>query len=346
MVILLHAIWPLKSQTFTDRSGSFVVIAIIDGITRLAVPAFFMISGALVLSNPIKNVKNFYKKSLIKLFIPFVIFALLAYFYYHIRNNSPFTLANFIARLSNYADIQLSMWFMYVILIIYLFIPYLQKIVTYLSRDSLRRLIVTIFITGNLFNTIALVSNGFGRPLLSGVYIGNIVTYTNYLLAGYYLYHYDINRKNQIRLYTAGLVALSLLVITGWFMPDWKTFDGIAQGDAIFAFFIGIAGFTFFKYHVGRITIKKNLGQALAKVSNLVFYIYMLQSIAIDESTRLMFTVYNGNPNIIESLGLRLVATAITFVATLILAYLFSHVYDEAIKLLSKAFTSLTRSAS
>ena len=81
-VILIHVNWRYFGSVYTMSETSFAwsMEAIINIVTRFSVPVFMMLSGAFILQNAENgNAVFFYKKSLKKIFIPFVLAVLIGY---------------------------------------------------------------------------------------------------------------------------------------------------------------------------------------------------------------------------------------------------------------------------
>ena len=89
------------------------------------------------------------------------------------------------------------LWFLPTIILIYMFIPFLKKLVKALSKKELFTLILLIIIFGNLFKVLNELSNIFNHGVLENFTIPDLIIYTNYLFIGYYLYKYNvkINKK-------------------------------------------------------------------------------------------------------------------------------------------------------
>lgn len=110
-----------------ESSPSLVVIAenFINVITRVAVPSFFMLSGALVLDGgSIKDTDKFYKRAIYKIFIPFVtvyLFWGLWYTFKYLKNSE-----SLVKILSVWVECTFgNLWFMPVLCAIYMIAPLL-----------------------------------------------------------------------------------------------------------------------------------------------------------------------------------------------------------------------------
>lgn len=148
------------------------------------VPVFVMISGAILL-NPEKeysSILSFYKKRVNRLLIP-ILFWTLFYLIWSIAKNSFLGREYTLDTLLN--DLLIGrpfyhMWYLYMVIGLYLFTPFLKKIVKYSSYKEL------LFLTFMLF-VISLTAFGSGSifPHHSNVFILMFPIYLSYFFAGY-----------------------------------------------------------------------------------------------------------------------------------------------------------------
>src|SRR5699024_10071113 len=104
-------------------------------------------------------------------------------------------------------------WFMYIIILIYIFIPFIKVLVQNLKRNELRNLIIVIFILGNVLKTINLYTSKIDITLFTGITLKDITIYSNYVLLGYYLYNYDIKQNTRKKIYIIGILCILLIPI-------------------------------------------------------------------------------------------------------------------------------------
>lgn len=152
---------------------------LINSFTRFSVPIFVMLSGALLLTKK-ENTGEFYKKRLLKICYPFIFWTIVYIFY----NTDVFDLgkdeliATIMYRLKNGANAHL--WYLYMIIGLYLAIPFLQKIVQHATTKELEIFLVLWFISLFIFNK--------NLPTyLPKLDISFFSSYTGYLILGYYL---------------------------------------------------------------------------------------------------------------------------------------------------------------
>lgn len=337
LVVLIHVIAPYQYATFNNHDKlSFLSLATINSITRMAVPAFFMLTGAFLLNRTFSTItKDSYlkwiKKTAVRLIIPFLIFSVIGYIYSRLSNNLQPTFLNFMANLFNYPGVQYHMWFMYSIILIYLFIPFLQKFISSLRRNELKILVVVIFLCGNLLKTINLISNNYDKTLFSGISIPDLIIYTNYLFIGHYLSKYEISKKQYAATLIAGIVSLIALPLTMLSMNTAESADSLSSATQLSPFFIGIAGFVSIKRYCKNHSFPKRAQVIITRFSSISFYVYMIHVVILDAIQR-----YNPIDaiNLAGYILLIITQLAITLSISTIIAIIFNLIYAKSLNLL------------
>lgn len=177
-VIAIHASSGYLNST--DIAGfDWKYANLINSFTRFSVPIFVMLSGALLLTKE-ESTEQFYKKRLLKICYPFIFWTIIYFFY-----NTPIfelsydqLLSALVYRLKNGANAHL--WYLYMIIGLYVAIPFLQKIVQHASIRELEIFLVLWFVTLFIFNKNFLTY----LPKLDLTFFSS---YTGYLILGYYL---------------------------------------------------------------------------------------------------------------------------------------------------------------
>lgn len=144
-VIILHVMDEYLAKIDLDNF-QWILYQSERTIGRLSVPVFLMLSGALIL--PIKNnTLSFYKRRIPQFLTVTIIYSIATNLVYEITlNSSQTSIENLnIFRLA-FSTHAYQMWFMYVIILIYLIAPYLQKSMKRFSEQEITlSLIVIIF---------------------------------------------------------------------------------------------------------------------------------------------------------------------------------------------------------
>lgn len=193
-IILLHissVFFGATSSIPNISYSSYILSFFVNGLVRFAVPVFVMLSGAFNLSNK-KNqdCEFFYKKILLKVFIPAITFSLV-YSVFSIINGQ-----DFIHVCLNYVlgNPYYHMWFVFMIVGLYLLTPFLITVLD------------TIPLSKNFFwVSLVITVSGYGSEHLFNWDLGLSISYLGYYLLGYYVYKTS-NQKNTKK----GLIKIGL----------------------------------------------------------------------------------------------------------------------------------------
>jgi surface polysaccharide O-acyltransferase-like enzyme len=208
-----------------------------------------MISGATLLGKGYQ-LSEFYKKRLFRVLIPFL-FWMVVYWIYRWTTLSPkmqpHTFSNCLkwgGDLFLKEGISKHFWYIYMILFIYLFVPFLGKALRKLSLSVISNLLLLWVVLTFIFKSIPLNmyswSGDYGTKIL-GYFL-----YSGYLILGYYLYKLPVN-SSKIRLEAALVFMLSVVVssVTTYFfsrevhkldlsMYSYLSVNTIIQSIAVF----------------------------------------------------------------------------------------------------------------
>ena len=193
MVIIIHVSNVYCRKYGLISSNSYVFSLIFNTISRVSVPIFFMISGALLLN------RNFDKSKYINRIIKFIIlivawdiiYLIWEYLYLGIKYDKLYMLL-----VSPY---RAHLWFLYTIIILYL----IQPILKYILNKANNLIKIGLFILWFIFSTLSMYNYTIAQTF-------TIFCYTGYFVIGYYLYNYIKNQK----LNKYNLIAILMLLIS------------------------------------------------------------------------------------------------------------------------------------
>lgn len=189
-VIVIHVDTPVMNMNFGRNMEFWWIGLVIDNLVRFAVPLFLVLSGATLLTKQYRLV-DFYKKRMSRVVVPFL-FWLPAYWVFRWFMLRPFerplnfdSIMNWGVNLFITEGVSIHLWFVYMILLLYLFIP----LISHILRKVSRRVVV-------LFLFLWLVLNGLQ---ISGVFsidgfsllfkkLYGYSLYSGYLVLGYFLH--------------------------------------------------------------------------------------------------------------------------------------------------------------
>lgn len=193
-VILIHISTPTVKMTYGKQMDYWLVGNLFDTAVRFAVPIFLMLSGATLLGKEY-SLRDFYQKRMLRVLVPFLFWAPLYVLF------SWFTVTHtadthtwayklvWLSKLWSKSGISVHFWYIYLILVLYLFIPFLNKALKKLSNKAITVILVLWFCM-NILNMIVPIT--FDKiPFLTKL-IG-YMRFMGYILLGYYLFKLNIS---------------------------------------------------------------------------------------------------------------------------------------------------------
>jgi surface polysaccharide O-acyltransferase-like enzyme len=231
-----------------------------DSLSRMGVPLFFMVSGYLLLGRS-EQIPGFFRKRFVKVGIP-TLFWSVAYLLWSVeayRNGAmtPIGVGLSMLKAMYLGDVEIHLWFLYILIGIYLVVPILRVFVSAASRRDLAYFVVLWFIATSLFE-MAQRMVGFPTALVIPVVTG----YVGYFMLGYLLADVELDRR--------GL----LLSIIGIILAVAITFFGInilsVKAGPIDAYFYSYFSPPSVLAAVCGFFLLKELGQKLGRMGTLV----------------------------------------------------------------------------
>lgn len=308
-VILIHASTGFLNN-FNPDSFNWNYANIINSFTRCAVPIFVMLSGALLLPKS-EETLVFYKKRVTKLLLPFGFWTIIYTIYYFYKYTK-------FERLSQSQILEIiqdkvlhganaHLWYLYMILGIYLAIPYLQKLLKQLSIKEIEYFLIIWGISMIIMNK-RFYSNvpKFDLTFFSG-YIG-------YLILGYYLSVKDFRSNKFIHLLIYIIGGIITAIGTYLLSAEVKKYDPmfyyyLFPTTAFCAFFL----FTTAKKYFSK---KTNLPKWIQVIDQYSFGIYLVHIIPLNYLHPL-FSKYMSTMFVIP------LVTIATTIASICIIYLF-----------------------
>ncbi len=201
-VVAIHTV--SYAASLTERaSASYQVLTLFVFTFVSCNLLFVMISGALLLPVQHESAGAFYRKRLLKVAVPLVVYYIL---YVCAKNGviatlSPAKLPGLFVRMLSGAPVEAPhFWLIYVILFLYLITPLLRWFLGHIPDAVCRGLIIAIFVTNAVSCYLPLL--GIALPLMDRV----VGTYAGVYVLGYYLSKENIRRQNAFFL-AAGVLS-------------------------------------------------------------------------------------------------------------------------------------------
>jgi surface polysaccharide O-acyltransferase-like enzyme len=181
-VVLLHTAAVVVLNGVVG-SGSWLVGNLYESFVRWCVPVFVMISGALLL-DPAKNedLRTFYTKRASRITVPLLFWSAFYLLYASAKGRvlgAPLSPVDLLTRLI-LGQPYFHMWFLYMMVTLYLFTPFLRKIVVGSTRGELTILTILAFLIAALSAIEASVSGNDSK-----LFFNLFLSYIPYFFLGY-----------------------------------------------------------------------------------------------------------------------------------------------------------------
>ena len=209
-VILVHLSYVIF---FKDEllSANWIAANFYDSFSRMGVPLFFMVSGYLLLGKS-EPISDFFRKRFLKVGIP-TLFWSVAYLLWSVEAYRNGTMALWRIALSMLkvmylGDVEIHLWFLYILIGIYLATPILRVIVSAASRQDLMYFVILWFVTTPLLE-VAQRLLGFPTALVIPVVAG----YVGYFVLGYWLAEIELNSRGRLFSLLGIIVAVAVTFV-------------------------------------------------------------------------------------------------------------------------------------
>ena len=324
-VILLHVLFIFRNKYYLTNNSYFILFTFFDAFTRVGVPIFFMLTGILLLNKKEEHT-SFIKQRIPKLLISYIVFSII-YIIYDVITGSKIVSIKDTIQIILSKQAAYHLWYMPVIILIYLLIPFIQKIISHFTKEDLNKLIGTIFLLGNITLSVSVITTRLGRPLLDNFYYPNLIIYMNYLFIGYYLYKYK--PKMSIRITILALISIILIPFLTYFISNKQMIDFFL--NVLSPFVVFISTFVVLKEFNKERKISKKLTNVLESISHVSLYMYLIHVLIISITTNI-FQKQIQEATLIQDLCWVIAI----FVITWVLSYILSMMIDKIIQWIKK----------
>lgn len=169
---------------------------------------FFMISGANLLGYRERYTTSvFFKKRAAKIITPLIFWSIITYLYKVFTSPLDFSVTNFL-KMFIYNEIQPNYWFFYVIIAIYLCVPFMSVI----TVDKHKNLVAYIIILSILTTALGpILFQLMGRPYPSFFNLPMLGSYIGFYFLGWYIHNYDFQKKYRVIIYIFGIISMLIM---------------------------------------------------------------------------------------------------------------------------------------
>lgn len=292
-VVILHISGSSSWYTLNVEEKSWAILMLYNACVRSAVPLFVMISGIFLLE-PSKQCGTIYigKKimHLLKIYIIWSFFygVVWAIEHYHIFYDQK--IEDILKKIGSYIfESKFHLWFLPMLIGVYFIVPCLRKIA---ESKKITEYFLILFFCFNILrgSLLSIIKSNSICSLINRIPMEFIMGFVGYLMLGYYVGKWGINKKVQILCNVIAIVTVLISCVASVYLSRKQGTPGGVWTDefSISSFFAAVAVFAFFKekFQNGKkgfwvwfikFTAKYSLGIYLIHV----FWIELLEKIGV-----------------------------------------------------------------
>jgi len=275
-VILLHSAASIVTQMPKIDMNIWHIGNIYDSMSRMAVPLFFMVTGALLLQQKDESLRLFFSKRFTKVIIPLIGWSVIYILFRKYILHQDINILHHILE-SFYQRQFFHLWFLYTIIGLYLFIPIFKVFVQNSSQ------ILQLYFIGLWITTVSIIPliNKF-TPIHIPNYLPMLSGYVGFLLLGFLLYHFKITKKIFIISLIILIISTLTTILGTYFLSiHANKFQGFFYNNfTLTTVMQSISSFIILKYIGTRLVYRpKKLQPIIMQISFASFGIYLIHPI-------------------------------------------------------------------
>ena len=195
MVVVIHVANVYTRSFSSISSSSYVVSLIFSTFSRVSVPIFFMISGALLLDRKFDTKKYLkrIKKFIILIIVWDLVYLIWEYLFLGVTHDNLLKLIK--------EPYRAHLWFLYTILLIYILQPLLRIVLNKLNKP-IKYIILIAWLSLSIIGVMGIIK-------LPGVF--STLTHIGYFIMGKYLY--DFSKSKDLRKFTIFFIIVIIVCV-------------------------------------------------------------------------------------------------------------------------------------
>lgn len=289
MVVAIHS--NVYYLGFNDGSTRWFIIMELTALCVIAVPSFFMVSGAgnLVRENTI-SLKELYQKKIPRQFIPFALWSIIYLIARMVMCKIPVSITGFVSLIWEPAYYQF--WFMYSLLGMYIAIPVFQFMIQRMDKKILQYTLVVWICSSVILPMLCRYIPGF--KISEHFDLGFLEGYWGYFLLGGYLRKYPIKKAKMkgILLLFVGVLITSVSAIIEWLYTGPQNYYGYVFGAYLLPGAVMASAGTFLL--LSNVSLSGKARDIVLHVSGLSMGIYYTHTMIINIIERLFTHLENS----------------------------------------------------
>ncbi|ALV21583.1 acyltransferase [Carnobacterium antarcticum] len=187
-----------------------------NGLARVSVPLFFMLSGMFFL-NPDKEVpiKKLYRKNIFRVVLAFLFWSALYAVIFTLNEYRTLNIEVMKSMYTAFIEGHFHLWFLFRIVEIYVMVPFLRKIAE--DKKTIEYLLLFCFVIGFIIPTYNSFPVSSTTTIMDnperGLDLDITFGYVGYFFAGYYLNRFTLSEKVKKTIYAFGVLGVLTTII-------------------------------------------------------------------------------------------------------------------------------------
>lgn len=282
LVVLLHSLSGTLANPSLMGTAVWWICDILNSAARMGVPLFFMLSGALLLSDErTLEPLPFYRKRFRRILPLFLCWDLLYFLENAYLQGVPLAPKQFLVELLTLRGSKYHLWFVYKIASIYLLLPFLKRILDHCRRRDAWLLLGVILLPSSVFPLLSLLP-GVEIDLFGSLIDGRV----GFFLLGWLLSQETPPKRAKQLLYAGGALAFLLNIFGNfWLSAPGQVNLWFNDGCALTHFLTSGAVFLLAKEHARP---SPHLAGICRKLSGLSYRVYLSHVLFLDLSLLLL----------------------------------------------------------
>lgn len=281
-VIVVHTSGTLYRVTAPITSFNWQVSNAYSTSGKFSICIFMMVSGMLFL-NPKKDitVKAMYRKNILRIVCAFIFWSL-AYALFGLWVKSMmngFSYSYMHGFFIDFVTGNYHMWFCYMIIGIYMIVPFLRLIS---ANESLMKyfLILSIIFVSTI-PVLQQLPDAISVPItivVTQLRLNFVLGWVGIFILGYYLSYCNISKKAEITSYILGVLSLILTIILNSMLSvrNNQNYEGLYELTNINILLTAVAVFIYFRLHVSNVEFSERSKKLILILSECTFGIYFI----------------------------------------------------------------------
>lgn len=210
-IVVLHTVFAANEYFHESVSAAENLVSrIVENNMMWAVPLFVMVTGVLQLDyNKPLSMRKLYGKYILRIFSALLVFSVLFRVFDIIMDHEALTLMNLLKAFTEMITAKGwgHLWYLYLLIGLYIMLPFYRKIVEYSSERELKYLVCVYVV----FLSVIKMIESFGFHI--GFYISDSLIYLLYLILGYMIYNKILKVTGRTGLALFALSTITILAL-------------------------------------------------------------------------------------------------------------------------------------